>query len=109
MTRTMNDIAKYCAVRHYNIYDQMPPLNNEVLSESTDDKIVLKCPWCGKRYVLDPYYADVAERLTISESQPYSYIRFSKECPDCTYILVSSAYLDKWNGTKLDRSKGRLE
>ena len=58
MTRTMNDIAKYCAVRHYNIYDQMPPLNNEVLSESTDDKIVLKCPWCGKRYVLDPYYAE---------------------------------------------------
>ncbi len=105
----MNNTTKYRAVSPDSIFDSLPPLNNEVLSESTDDKIVLKCPWCGKRYVLDPYYADVAERLIISESQPYSYIRFSKECPDCTYILVSSAYLDKWNGTKLDRSKGRLE
>ena len=92
-----------------DIFYPVTPFNNEVLSESTDDKIVLKCPWCGKRYVLDPYNAEVAERFIISESQPYLYVRFSKECPDCMCILVSSTYLDKWNGTKLDRSKGRLE
>lgn len=97
MTQTMNN----------SIFDPLPPLNNEVLSESADDKIVLKCPWCGKRYILNPYYADVAERFAITDRN--TYIRFSKECPDCTYILVSSAYLDKWNGTKLDRSKGRME
>lgn len=78
--------------------DQAPyctyPISDEIIEECTSDRIVLECPLCHQRTILQPHYANVAERFVYGGKR---YIRFMAKSEQCEYLLTSSAHLDEWN------------
>lgn len=94
------DMILYCNTKPKSIFAPLvtTPLFNEIREGYAQGRIVLECPYCHRQKVLQPYYADVAERFILAGKR---YIRFMAKCEPCEYLLMSNAHLDVWNETVL--------